>query len=71
MTFVAVIILRINKKDMERPYRVPLYPIVPIIAILGGLFVVLSTLFTQTSYALIGLCLTLLGLPIYFMMNKK
>lgn len=71
MTFVGVIILRKKAPEMPRPYKVPLYPIIPAIAILGGLYVVISTLFNQTTYALIGLCITFLGLPIYHIMNKK
>lgn len=71
MTFFGVIILRKRKPDMERPYLVPLYPILPTIAILGGFYVVISTLFTQISYAIIGLGLTLVGLPLYLMTKNK
>ena len=46
MSFVAVIILRKREPNMERPYKVPLYPIIPLIAILAGSFVLINTLFT-------------------------
>ncbi len=71
MTFAGVIILRNKAPQMERPYKVPLYPIIPSIAIIGGLYVVVSTLFTQTNYAIIGLVLTFIGLPIYMIINKN
>ncbi|MGL6106549.1 hypothetical protein [Romboutsia sp.] len=40
-------------------------------SILGGVYVVFSTLMTQTSNALLGLGIALVGLPIYFVFNKE
>lgn len=71
MTFLALFILRKRESELARPYRVPLYPIIPMIALLGGLFIVFNTLFTQTLLALCGIGLTVLGLPIYFIMRNK
>ncbi|MDT2045909.1 amino acid permease [Priestia aryabhattai] len=71
MTFAAVLILRKREPDLQRPYRVPLYPVLPLISLLGGLFIVINTLFTQTTLALWGLGITALGLPIYFAMKKN
>lgn len=71
MTFFAIFILRRKMKDVERTYKVPLYPIVPAIAILGGLFILIYTLTNQTSNAVMGLLITLLGLPIYLYKTKK
>lgn len=75
MAFLAVIILRKTKPDIERIYKVPLYPFVPIIAIIGGGFVLINQLFLAGSHArtiaLIGLIITFLGLPIYIIMSKK
>lgn len=71
MTFFAVFVLRKKQPDLYRPYRVPLYPIVPIIAILGGLYIVLNTLFTQPMNAGIGLIVTLIGLPVYLSRKSK
>ncbi|HDX9579083.1 TPA: amino acid permease [Bacillus pseudomycoides] len=71
MTFVAVFILRKREPDLVRPYKVPLYPIIPIISIVGGSFIVINTLFTQTLLALCGIGLTALGLPIYYAMRNK
>lgn len=65
MTFLAVFILRRREPNLERPYKVPGYPIVPAIALFGGLFIVINTLFTQTLLAVIGLGVTALGLLFY------
>ena len=69
LTFVGVIKLRKTQPNLHRPYKVPLYPIIPITAILGGSFVVLNQLLfagmTNTLISLGGVVITLIGLPIY------
>lgn len=71
MTFFAVFILRKNQPNLERPYKVPLYPIVPAIAIIGGLYIILNTLFTQPLNAGLGLAATLIGFPVYKARKSK
>ena len=71
MTFIAVIILRKKQPDLVRPYKVPLYPVVPLIAIIGGAYIIINTMFTQPMNAGLGLLVTVLGLPVYYMMKKK
>ncbi|MBC2264376.1 amino acid permease [Listeria booriae] len=71
LTFIAVFVLRKREPELKRPYKVPLYPVIPIIAICGGVFIVLNTLYTQPLNAGIGLGLTLIGLPIYFYKKTK
>ncbi|WAW14968.1 APC family permease [Peptostreptococcus equinus] len=71
LSFIGVIILRKRKPDIERAYKVPLYPIVPILAIASGLFVLINQLFTSTLLAVGGIVIMLLGLPIYMLMDKK
>ncbi|MBM7617435.1 APA family basic amino acid/polyamine antiporter [Weissella uvarum] len=71
LVFVGVIILRHREPDLPRPYKVPLYPWIPLIAILSGLFIIISTLFTQFTLAMIGLGVTLLGLPVYYFTQRS
>lgn len=71
LTFAGVIILRKTKPDMYRPYKVPLYPIIPIVAILAGIFVVLNQLVTAPFISIGGIVITLIGLPVYQYMNNK
>ncbi|TDM40637.1 amino acid permease [Macrococcoides goetzii] len=71
MAFYAVFVLRKKEKELVRPYKVPLYPIIPMIALLAGLFVMLNTLFTQFGLAITGTIITLLGIPIYLYQKKK
>jgi APA family basic amino acid/polyamine antiporter len=68
---IAVIILRLREPKLNRPYIVPWYPIVPVISIGGGLFIVIATLINQPVLSLIGIGLTMLGLPVYYIMQKR
>ncbi|WP_195938631.1 APC family permease [Romboutsia sp. 1001713B170131_170501_G6] len=75
LTFIGVIKLRKDQPDLVRPYRVPLYPFIPAIAILSGLFVVINQLcfagLQTTMISLGGIIITLIGLPIYNYMQNK
>ncbi|MDU2671664.1 MAG: amino acid permease [Clostridium sp.] len=71
LTFIGVIILRKKKPDLARPYKVPGYPVIPIIAILGGAFVVINQLITSPMISLGGIIITIIGLPIYTYMSKR
>ena len=75
LTFIGVMKLRKTHPNLNRPYKVPLYPIVPLIAIFSGLFVVLNQLFfagaKSTMMSVGGVIVTLIGLPVYSYMTKK
>lgn len=71
ITVFGVIYLRIKKPDLERPYKTWLYPIMPIIYLLiGTAFCVLLLIYKQ-QYTWPGLLIVLLGLPVYFFINRK
>ena len=71
LTFIGVVKLRKDRPNLDRPYKVPLYPVIPLIAIIGGLFVIVNQLLTATLIALGGIIITLIGLPVYNYMSKK
>lgn len=75
LTFIGVIKLRKTQPDLERPYKVPFYPVIPIISICSGLFVVIDQLFLagmkSSMISLGGVIVTLIGLPVYAVMTKK
>lgn len=71
LTFIGVMIYRKQAPDANRPYKVPLYPVIPLVAIAGGLYVLVSTLMTQTSNALLGLAIASIGIPVYFLLNRR
>lgn len=71
MGVAGIFILRSKFKDIERPYRVPLYPIIPLVGIIGSSYIIISTLITNTSFAIYGSIITLLGLPVYYYVKNK
>ena len=71
LTFASVMVLRKKAPDMHRPYKVPFYPVIPLLAIAGGLFVVINQMITNPDQAFIGIGVTALGLPIYWFRRGK
>lgn len=71
MAVAGIFVLRTRFKHLDRPYKVPLYPLVPLIGIIGSGYIIISTLITNTFYALCGIGITLLGLPVYSYIKKK
>ncbi len=71
MTFIGVFILRKRNKNKERAYSVPLFPIVPIVAILGSLFVLGSAIINDPLSCFLSIGIVFTGLPVYWYLNKK
>ena len=71
MVFIGVMKLRKTRPDLHRPYKVPLYPLIPLIALIGGVFILISTLIQQFASTAIGIVITLIGIPVYYYMEKK
>ncbi len=62
----AVILLRVRRPELNRPYRCPLYPATPIFFILASLGIVITTFVVSLRQALVGVALILVGLPLYY-----
>ena len=75
LTFCCVFTLRKQRPEAERKYKVPAYPVIPALAILSGVYVMVSQLFMSGTRAMVmSLCsvaITLLGLPVYAAVKKK
>jgi APA family basic amino acid/polyamine antiporter len=68
MTFFGIFILR--KKNKKRPFSTPLYPLVPIIAISGGVFVLISELFNDPAGVLLFVGIVVIGLPVLYVVKR-
>ncbi|WP_081297499.1 MULTISPECIES: APC family permease [unclassified Gilliamella] len=71
LTFIGVIIARKKYADIPRSYKVIAYPIVPIMAIIGAIYVIYGMLVYQTFNGIASIVLTLLGLPLYYYYHSK
>lgn len=67
----GVFLMRHRGLSRRKNYRVPLYPLTPIVGIAGSLFILGSTVIDAPGRSLLGLGVTLLGLPIYYLLKKK
>jgi len=71
MTAASVIVLRVRRPDLNRPYRVLGYPVVPFLFVLVAIALLYSTLRSSPRESLIGLVLIIAGLPFYFFWNRR
>lgn len=63
---LGVFVLRRQMPRKKNLYRVPLYPLVPLLGILGGGYLIYVTIRDSFHSAMLGTGITLLGLIIYF-----
>lgn len=70
-TTLGVFILRYKMPDAIRPYKVWGYPLVPAIFIVFCVFLFSNTIITRPREAVIGLILILIGIPAYFLLQKR
>ena len=71
MGVFGVFRLRKHMPKKEGLYRVPFYPITPIVGILGGLYILISTVISNPTQSLVGIIITLIGLPVYYFIKRK
>jgi basic amino acid/polyamine antiporter, APA family len=68
---LAVIVLRRRLPAAPRPYRVPLYPWVPLLFALTMVWIVVSALLTTPMESIATVVLILLGLPLYPLFRSR
>ena len=71
MCGAALIILRRRHPEFERPYRVPGYPVIPVVFILIAGYLLINTLMVTPGRALAGVALIAVGLPVYSYFEKR
>ena len=71
LTALGVFILRVREPNVERPYKVWGYPIVPALFVLFCFGLVANTIVTKPREAIFGIMLILTGIPFYFYWTKK
>ncbi|SFA70778.1 MULTISPECIES: APC family permease [unclassified Bacillus (in: firmicutes)] len=71
LAFYAVFLLRKNEKPENGTYKVPLYPITPIVAIIGAIYILASTIMKTPSDTFISIIITLIGVPVFWLLQKN
>jgi len=67
----AVLVLRRRRPDIDRPYRVPLYPFIPLAYLLFGIWLLWGAIRTSPIESLAAICLIGLGWPVYLMFRHR
>ena len=65
-TFVGVFLLRHRHPTTVRPFSTPGFPITPLIAILGALFVIISEIGSDFTGVVLSLVIVAAGIPVYY-----
>ncbi len=71
MTAASVIVLRLKQPNLERPYRVIGYPVVPVVFVFVAIALLYSTLRQSPRESGIGLAVIAAGLPFYFFWRRR
>lgn len=67
LTGLSLIVLRRKDRDVERPFRVPGYPVLPLLFCLWCAYMVYGSFIYAPKESLVGVAILLAGLPLYFL----
>jgi APA family basic amino acid/polyamine antiporter len=67
LTVASVIVLRIRKSELERSFRVPAYPWLPLMFVVAAAGITLSTILNDPVHAYVGIAIILAGVPLYLL----
>ena len=67
----GIFVYRRRMPDAARPFRVPGYPVTPLLFVVAAAALALNTIVTQPTRAGIGIAIVLLGAPAYFIWRRE
>ncbi len=71
LTIFGIFLLRINRPEMERPYKAFGYPVIPVLYILLAMAVMIILFIYKPEYTWPGLIIVILGIPVYYIWHRK
>ncbi|HYT95387.1 MAG TPA: amino acid permease, partial [Gemmataceae bacterium] len=71
MAGLSLFVLRINEPHVERPFRVPLFPLVPLLFCVTCGYMLYSGIMFARQLGVVGAVLVLLGLPFYIFSRRS
>jgi APA family basic amino acid/polyamine antiporter len=57
--------------NLPRPYRVPGYPLPPLLFVMAAALLVLNAIVSDLAHSAIGLGIVALGLPVYLVWRRR
>ena len=71
LTIAGIFRLRKTRPAIERPYKAFGYPVLPLLYILMGMSFCILLIIYKPKFTWPGLIITLVGVPVYYVMNRK
>ncbi|SFO43987.1 amino acid/polyamine/organocation transporter, APC superfamily [Chitinophaga sp. YR627] len=71
LTIAGIFRLRRTRPDLPRPYKAFGYPVLPLLYIVSASIICVALLVYKPLYTWPGLCIVLLGIPVYYAVWKK
>ncbi len=71
LTIAGIFILRKKRPDLPRTYKAFGYPVLPALYILVASTICIGLLIYKTTYTWPGVLIILLGIPVYYLINRK
>ena len=71
LTGLSLFVLRWREPDVERPFRVPLYPVTPALFCLTGAYMLYSSVTFTGRGALVGIAVLALGFPVLALARRS
>jgi len=68
---LSIFVYRRKLADVPRPFRVPGYPVTPLLFVASAAALVLNTIASQPTRAAIGLAVVLSGVPAYYWWRRS
>jgi amino acid transporter len=70
LTGLSLFVLRFKDADVVRPFRVPGYPVTPIVFCASCVYMLVGSIVEARQEALVGLLLLAAGLPLYWLVRR-
>jgi basic amino acid/polyamine antiporter, APA family len=71
LSVAAIYTLRKSQPNLNRPYKVIGYPVVPAVFIAAAIYLVVNALITDPKWTSITFAVVLMGLPVYYVFFNK
>jgi len=71
LAVAAVIVLRIKRPELHRPFRVPLYPFTPLLFVGFSAWILYFTIRDRPTESLLGIATALAGVPLYYYWRRR
>ena len=71
LTSISLLVLRARDPSRQRPFRTPLYPLVPLIFISACGYMLYASIAYARALCLLGVIPLLLGIPLYFVSGRQ